>query len=53
MAEMFTDADTFSMEFPPDLPVEQKARLLASLLLLDYMSVLHNCLRDYRSEMTL
>jgi len=37
MAEMFTDADTFSMEFPPDLPVEQKARLLASLLLLDYM----------------
>ncbi|KAJ1470387.1 Scramblase-domain-containing protein, partial [Baffinella frigidus] len=37
LAEMFTDADTFTLELSQNLSVEQKANMIGSLLLLDYM----------------
>mmetsp|Transcript_35925 Transcript_35925/g.56051 ORF Transcript_35925/g.56051 Transcript_35925/m.56051 type:complete len:82 (+) Transcript_35925:314-559(+) len=37
MKEAFTDSDTYSLDFPPEMPAEEKARLMTSVLLLDYM----------------
>jgi len=37
LAEMFTDADTFTLELSQNLSVEQKANMIGSLLLLDKM----------------
>merc|ERR1711962_124704 len=35
--ERFTDADDFSISFPPDLDVKVKASLLGALMLIDFM----------------
>lgn len=35
--EMFTDADNFCIEFPPDLSVKSKSTLLGALFLIDFM----------------
>eukprot|EP01062_Namystynia_karyoxenos_P080541 TRINITY_DN8692_c0_g13_i1.p2 TRINITY_DN8692_c0_g13~~TRINITY_DN8692_c0_g13_i1.p2 ORF type:complete len:420 (+),score=108.49 TRINITY_DN8692_c0_g13_i1:68-1261(+) len=37
MKTLFTDSDTFALEFPPGMPPQEKATLLGTLLLLDYM----------------
>ena len=37
LKELFTDADNFVMEFPPNALPVQKAALMATLILTDFM----------------
>lgn len=37
LAEAATDSDTYTIQFPPNMPPEEKASMIASTILLDYL----------------